>query len=323
MAVPAILLPADPLTPRRADAHFRAEGVLVRELGGATALVDHDALLAGDVAEAVRRVPTGLGPAWYRGWMIPAPRYAELAAALAARGCSLLTTPTAYVSAHELPGWYDVFDGATPASVWLPGTDGPPSRAALAEAARALGHGHGDGGPAVVKDYVKSRKEAWHEACFVPDTADTDALHRVVSRFVELQGDYLTGGVVLRAFEAYDTTRDPSPTRGSGTAVEADRAADTSRAVEADRAVEARVWWLDGEPVLTGPHPDTPHLLPAPDLSAVRPLVRALGCRFVTTDLALRTADHTWRVVEVGDGQVSDLPQGTDPSPLLAALVSA
>ncbi|MDJ0344038.1 ATP-grasp domain-containing protein [Streptomyces sp. H10-C2] len=47
----------------------------------------------------------------------------------------------------------------------------------------------------------------------------------------------------------------------------------------------------------------------------------ALGCRFVTTDLALRT-DGRWRVVEVGDGQVSDLPQGTDPAGLIRELSS-
>ncbi|MCQ4082027.1 ATP-grasp domain-containing protein [Streptomyces sp. RB6PN25] len=33
--------------------------------------------------------------------------------------------------------------------------------------------------------------------------------------------------------------------------------------------------------------------------------------------------DGTWRVVEVGDGQVSDLPAGTGPATLLGHLLDA
>ncbi|MFF4651446.1 ATP-grasp domain-containing protein [Streptomyces sp. NPDC001380] len=296
MTAPVILLPCDPLAPRRTDGHFAGEAEVVRELGGDTALVDHDALLAGDAEAAVRRVPRGPSAAWYRGWMVPSAAYAALARALAARGCTLLTTPAGYTAAHELPGWYGAFEGATPQSTWLPGAAVPPPHE-LAAAARRLG----GTGPAVVKDFVKSRKDEWEEACFVPDLADTAALHRVVSRFVELQGEFLTGGVVLRRFERYRL-------RGG-------------------RAEEWRVWWVDGEAALVTPHPDAAVLAggtPAadPDLGAVRPLVHALGCRFVTTDLAVREDDGRLQVVEVGDGQVSDLPQGADPAPLLAALVS-
>lgn len=299
MTVPVILFPCDPLHPRRADGHFAAEEGLVRDLGGVTALVDHDALLAGDTAGAVRRVPRGLrAAAWYRGWMVPSAAYGRLAQALAERGCTLLTAPGGYAAAHELPGWYAVFEGATPSSCWLPWAGRMPSPQELAAAAGRLG----GSGPAVVKDYVKSRKHEWDEACFVPELADTAALHRVVSRFVELQGEELAGGVVLREFEPYAS---------SG----------------GDRAEESRVWWVDGEPVLVTVHPDWP-ALPAgppaadPDLSGVRPLVHALGCRFVTTDLAQRADDGRWRVVEVGDGQVSDLPPGADAAPLLAALIT-
>jgi hypothetical protein len=47
-----------------------------------------------------------------------------------------------------------------------------------------------------------------------------------------------------------------------------------------------------------------------------------LGCRFVTTDVALRT-DGAWRVVEVGDGQVSDFPRTLEPRVLAGALLAA
>ncbi len=275
-----ILMCADPLNPRRVDQHFAREAEAVRALGGSIALIDHDALERGETDAAVARVPRGLGTAWYRGWVISPVRYAALAAALSPRDVTLAVPPDGYQKAHELPGWYDTFAGVTPASVWLPIPPGAtPAPDKLAQLVRPLRPG-----PAIVKDYVKSRKHEWDDACFIPDLTDVARLHAVVARFVERQGDYLAGGVVIREHEPYE-------------------------------GGEARVWWVDGEPVLISPHPDTPDRHPHPRTDPIAPCVRALGCRFITTDLALR-ADGAWRVVEVGDGQVSDLPQVAEPADL-------
>jgi len=289
MADLTVLFCADPLTPGRVDAHFAPQAAVVRDLGGTVALIDHDALLAGDLQSAVRKVPRDAGPAWYRGWMIPSAAYEDLARALAARGTPLRVTPDRYQAAHELPGWYANFAAVTPQSVWTPWKPGEePSRGQIAEWLAPLG-----GGPAIVKDYVKSRKHEWAEACFIPDAADVEHATKVITRMIELQEDSLQGGVVLRRFENFD---------------------------QADgRTVEARVWWVDGEPVLVSAHPDTPDQVVEPDLTAITPLVRQLGCRFVTTDVARRD-DGVWRVVEVGDGQVSDLPLGADAGALFNAL---
>ncbi len=285
----AILYCCDPLNPRAVDGHFTAEVTAARAAGATTALVDHDALLRGDAQAAARRVPHGLGRAWYRGWMIPSRHYQQLADALDQRGVDLVVGAQQYQAAHELPGWYPTFAGTTPRSVWLPSPPGVvPDVDALAALVAQLG-----GGPAVVKDFVKSRKHEWKEACFVADLDHTAGLHRVVERLVQLQEDFLAGGIVVRAFEQFD--------------------ADSG---------EARVWWFDGEPLMITPHPDTPDHQPSPVLDHVTPLVRRLGCRFITTDMALRI-DGTWRVVEVGDGQVSDLPRTVDPSLLTTALSAA
>lgn len=286
----AVVYCGDPLSPRRVDQHFAEEAEVVRGLGGVVARIDHDALLRGDVDEAVARVSRGLGQAWYRGWMVPSGRYGELADALTARGCRLVVSAAQYRRAHELPGWYPLFAEVTPRSVWLSSPSGVvPSEQELASLVAPLG-----AGPGVVKDYVKSRKHEWDHACYVPDLVDSARLHRVVSHFVELQDEFLSGGIVVRAFERF---------AGTGPV-----------------ATEARVWWVGGEPVLEGPHPDTPAQVPQADLRHVAPLVRALGCPFVTTDLAQR-ADGAWRVIEVGDGQVSDLPRGVDASGLVTALL--
>ncbi|HEY9371731.1 ATP-grasp domain-containing protein [Streptomyces sp.] len=277
---PALLYCADPLDERRVDGHFAAEAREARAHGGTVARVDHDALLRGDAERAAARVPEGCGPCWYRGWMIPADRYRDLARALERRGASLLVTPEQYRTAHELPGWYEEFAELTPVSAW---TEGAADAAALALRLPP--------GPGIVKDYVKSRKHEWDEACYVPDLRDPAGLGRVVGRFAELQGEWLAGGIVLRAFEPYEKP--------------------------ASAATELRVWWLDGAPRLITPHPDGPAAhdpdpVPGPELARIAAAVARLGCRFVTTDLARRT-DGVWRVVEVGDGQVSDAHPTTAP----------
>lgn len=271
----------DPLNPRATDQHFAPEAKAARELGAKVALLDHDALLLGDAERAVERVPRGIGALWYRGWMVPVERYVELARALEDRGAELVVTPEAYRSAHELPGWYTTFRELTPASVW---SSGAPE---VAELVKGL-----SSGPGIVKDYVKSRKHEWAEACFVPELSETDVVERVVRRFVELQGEYLAGGVVLREFENFV-------------------------------GEEVRVWWIDGAARLVTAHPDNQTAArPAPELGDVEVAVRRLGARFVTTDMA-RREDGVWRVIEVGDGQVSDLHRDVDPGELVRLLIDA
>ena len=93
-----VLVPADPLRPRRPDEHFAAEADAARAAGLDVAVVDHDALTSGDGAgRAVARVPEAAGPAVYRGWMLRAGQYAAFADALAERGvvCLLYTSDAA------------------------------------------------------------------------------------------------------------------------------------------------------------------------------------------------------------------------------------
>jgi hypothetical protein len=295
MIVTAVLFCTDPLGPSRVDPYFGAQAQAVRQLGGTVALIDHDALLAADIERALHRVPPDLGPVWYRGWMISRDHYAELEAALAVRGARLVVGTDEYRTAHELPGWYWVFAGLTPRSVWMPWSAGRMPDVAAVEALVAPL----DGGAAVVKDYVKSRKYEWSTACFVPDLADGPATAKVIAAMVALQAESLNGGIVVRRFEEYEQ-RD-------------------------GRSREARVWWLDGVPLAVGAHPDTPADRPEldafhPELATVGDAVARLGCRFVTTDLAHRS-DGAWRVIEVGDGQVSDLPVGLEPTAVLGRLL--
>jgi hypothetical protein len=264
---------------------FAAEAAAARSAGITVALVDHDALTQpSDAGQAVARVPEGHSDAVYRGWMMRAGQYEALAGALSGRAVTLRTSPEQYKRAHELPGWYPDFAGLTPESAWTSGDD----RAAFDKARAELGAC----GQAVIRDYVKSMKHYWDTAMYIPDLADADAAWQVASQFRALREDEYTGGFVLRRLEPF--------TGG-----------------------EVRTWWISGECALVTAHPDTPQS-PPPEpgslpLAEIARRVRALGMAFATVDLALR-ADGSWRVVEVGDGQVSGLPATTAAEDLVRAI---
>jgi ATP-grasp domain, R2K clade family 3 len=89
-------------------------------------------------------------------------------------------------------------------------------------------------------------------------------------------------------------------------------------------SAEVRTWWVDGACRLVTAHPDTPAELPPPDIDLARltALIGSLKLPFITVDL-VRRADGVWRVVEVGDGQVSDRPATTTPETFVAAILAA
>lgn len=214
--------------------------------------------------------------------MLRSEQYRAFGTALAAKGVTLRTGPEQYQRAHELPGWYAALATVTPESVWTSG-DG---LEAFDEQRRQMG-----AGPAVLRYYTKSMKHYWHEAAFIPELGDGAAARAVARRFRELRDDDFVGGFVLRRFERFT-------------------------------GAEVRTWWLDGRCVLNTAHPDTADQAPPIDLDleAITPLVAATELPFVSVDLAKR-ADGPWRVIELGDGQVSDRPTTTDPGTFIAAVM--
>lgn len=281
-----IIFPNNPLDPREVEPDFADQAAAAEIAGFSTHLISFEALVHDNAADrAVRRVPEGAGPCLYRGWMLKPPAYAALTDALEARGAPFLVSPQSYAYAHHLPGWYDDFRVVTAATVWTASGDLGAVRTALAGLSS---------GPAIVKDYVKSAKHRWHEACSIPDTRDEEAALTVVRAFMAEQGDDLNGGIVLRTFRPY-------PSRGN------------EERTGMPLIEERRVFLWRGNPLpIIG---DEASLLHDPRLQAA---IGRLCSPFVSLDLA-RLADGTWEVVEVGDGQVSGL-RDADPFPSFRAL---
>ncbi|MCG5439811.1 hypothetical protein [Micromonospora foliorum] len=64
-----LLVPANPLQPRRPADHFAPEAHAARAAGIDVAVIDHDALTRDDPHRAIAAVPAS-GSAVYHGWML-------------------------------------------------------------------------------------------------------------------------------------------------------------------------------------------------------------------------------------------------------------
>src|SRR5690606_12523657 len=150
-------------------------------------------------------------------------------------------------------------------------------------------------GAAVLKDYVKSQKHYWHEACYIPDVTDGGRVEAVARRFLELQGAELNGGLVFRSFVPLKLVG-AHPQSGM------------------PLAAEFRSFWLNGRLVLSHKYwaglTSFERELP---LDWMKSLVGRIESAFFTMDVAM-LEDGTWIVIELGDGQVAGLPS-TDLAP--------
>lgn len=184
---PTIIFCADPLAPGQPDPAFAAEAAAAEQAGFAVALLAYERLVhEHNPAGAVRRLARQEHPTncLYRGWMLSVASYAQLYAALIDRGYQLLHTPEVYRTCHELPASYPFIARHTPHTVWLAQEAG----LGLDQIMAALAP-FGDQ-PLIVKDYVKSRKHEWREACFIPSAADRQEVACVTDRFLVRRGGF-------------------------------------------------------------------------------------------------------------------------------------
>jgi hypothetical protein len=288
----------DPLHPKRADESFSDEVEAAVAAGATLGLVSYEALVRGDADGAVRRVATtpDATRAVYRGWMLTVAQYEAFHRALSARGIALINDPTQYRHTHHFPESAAILDGWTPDSTWIPAAE-----IALPRIFSALEKFGSQ--PVIVKDYVKSRKHEWAEACFIPAADDRRAVEQIVGRFLALQGAELQGGLVFRAFVALEPIG-PHPQSGMPLTRE-------HRLFYRDGALLAHApYWAEGD--------DTGEL---PPFERLAPVAERVQSRFFSLDVA-RRRDGEWTIIELGDGQVTGLPDRLPPATFYRALLS-
>ena len=281
------------LNPREPDEVYAAEFAAARACGFSCGLISFESLTDGEGGFARRGGP-GEGQrvlGWYRGWMLRGEQYRRLFAVMAERGIDLVVTPEAYAQAHYLPEALPLIAEESPATVWMEGTNMEQAW----KITRPLA-----GEAMILKDFVKSAKHKWDEACFIPADAEREKFESVVSAFVRIRGESLNRGLVFRVFV------DLMP---------------VGRDVISRRTVfeEYRLFFWQGKLLRAGAHDDGAGVWN--EFSRWEEYARRFASPFITIDVA-RRADGRWMIVEAGDAGVSGLPATMEPSDYYAEFLN-
>ncbi|WP_394828312.1 ATP-grasp domain-containing protein [Pendulispora albinea] len=274
-----------------ADDRFEIEVLAAEELGIESFAIPLDRIVDGDVERALRGLPRPRGRTWlYRGWMLNEEEYTSLYEAMGDRGEELVVDPESFAEATYAPNYLPLLGERTAPARW---TEGESIQEAW-EVAQELGPP-----PWVVKDHVKSAKEAWHRACFVPEGADFDDFAAVCEKLLELRGERFERGFVVKKYLELATHPGWTPERR--------RVTDEHRLV----------FW-DGRLVAHAPYYDVDAELPSPERFAY--LGRIVASPFFTADVA-RLAGGGYTILELNDGGCSTLPEQMDPRDVYRAML--
>ncbi|UZO79659.1 ATP-grasp domain-containing protein [Aquimarina sp. ERC-38] len=249
-------------------------------------LISFEELTDGNIATAlkfikeVERKEFGI----YRGWMLTLTQYQNLYNGLLRKNIELINSPAEYKHCHYLPESYNKIESKTPKSNW--------TRELNEDSILKLTSEFGDSS-IIVKDYVKSEKHNWEEACFIPDASNSDKVKSIVSKFIELRGDSLNEGLVFRQFEELEYLAEHSK---SGMPLTKE-----FRIFFANKKiVKVFDYWDEGD------YGET-----KPELDNFIEIAQKIDSSFFTMDVA-KKKNGEWIIMELGDGQVAGLPDNAD-----------
>ena len=217
----------------------------------------------------------------YRGWMMSPNMYENFYNLLLERVIQLINTPKEYAKYHLLPGWYKDFESSTPFSIWSESKN-------IEDALRLT---DGLEGAFIIKDYVKSRKHEWYDACFIKDIRDKENTERVINNFINRQSSNLEGGVVLRKFESLKSIGNH---KDSGMPISEEY---RIFVFKGEILIADNYWNYSGELNIT-----------EDEYTLIESIISEIESSFITIDLARKT-DGNLIIMEMGDGQVSGLQQ--------------
>ena len=270
---------------------FELEVLAAEELGIESYAILIDAVVDGDVDRALRRLPRPKERRWlYRGWMLNEDEYTSLHDAIADRGEELVVDPQAFAEATYAPNYLPLLGDQTAPARWTEGE----SVAEAWSVAQELGPP-----PWILKDHVKSARESWLRACFVPANASFEDFAAVCEGLLDVRGDRFERGFVVKKFLELAVI--------PGVRMEERPVTDEHRLV----------FW-EGQLVAHAPYDDVESRLEKPEAFAY--LGTVLSSPFFTADVA-RLASGGYTIIEINDGGSSTLPEQMDPRAVYRALL--
>lgn len=305
-----VVFPCYPGNPRQPDPMFSREYTAAKQAGFKVALVETEVQFGGDARiygpATVEKGETSI----YRGWLLKPAYYYNLLSGLWERGAQPLVALDAYLESYEFPRWYRRMsiwgeDPKTAHSIWFPKS---PNELTPYGGSMVLPDGsfdfdsilsevrrHFSGKAVLLKDYLKSRKEDWFDACFIPDGGDRENVKRVTQNFLRIVDENFTGGLVYREFHNYRRIGTHPKSRMPLT--------NEYRCFGVLGKVFFQVpYWAEGFGVDVVSEP--------PDIAFVEEVVKNIDTPFWAADFAeLADKPGTWELVEINDGGAAGIPK--------------
>jgi hypothetical protein len=276
-------------SPKEVDYMYAEEYKSAKQKFIQTSLISFEDLKRGNVDSALKRVRPSeekeIGI--YRGWMLKPSQYETLYNSLLEKNIELINNSIEYRFCHYLPESYETIKEFTPKTTFKE----------LDSEFKIENFQHeidvfGDK-PIVIKDYVKSQKHYWNEACFIPNASDKEKANSVISKFIELQDSDLNEGLVFREFVELEELTNHSE---SGMPL----------------TKEFRVFIKNGEVMTILKYWDEgDYQNVEPVIENFEEIIPKIKSNFFTMDIA-KKKDGNWIIVELGDGQVAGLPDNAD-----------
>jgi hypothetical protein len=288
-----ILFCSNPLNNREVDFDYELEFKTANEVGLKTDLIILEELVQGNTRKAISRVKEAETEdlAIYRGWMMSIENYESLYTELLKKNIKLINSPTEYKYCHYLPESYHKIEGYTPKTIWIKKGELNNSFDILHKLIKEF-----DNKPVIVKDYVKSCKHQWNDACFIPDASDLKNFDRVVKNLIELRGEDFEGGIIVREFIKLEFLTEHSKSKMP-------LAKEFRLFFLSKNLLQSFYYWDEGE--------YNDEIPSGKEISDLLKLANNIDSQFFTMDIA-KTATGTWTIIELGDGQVSGLPFNAD-----------
>lgn len=276
-------------SPKEVDYMYAEEYKSAKQKFIQTSLISFEDLKKGRVDSALRRVKTSeekeIGI--YRGWMLNPSQYKTLYNSLLERNIELINTPKEYKFCHYLPESYETIKAFTPKTTFKKLY----SEFKIEDFQNEI-NVFGDK-PIVIKDYVKSQKHYWNEACFIPIASDQKKANSIIRKFIELQDSDLNEGLVFREFVELEALTNHSE---SGMPL----TKEFRVFIKNGKVMTIFRYWDEGD-----------YQNVKPVIEHFEKVIPKIKSNFFTMDIA-KKKDGNWIIVELGDGQVAGLPDNAD-----------
>jgi len=285
-----ILFCESPFQANNVDEDFEDQYTAAIANGFKTLFFSFDDLVSTDrFSLATKRIKSNdsLVTIIYRGWMLTPKQYSILYNDLLAKNYKLINTVNEYQNCHYLPDSLKFIVSKTPKTVFEK-YENENSIEQLIEKSTIFGHQ-----PVILKDFVKSEKHHWETACFVADASNTEKFKQTIYTLLELRGDYLNEGIVVREFvELNDLT---IHSKSGMPLTEEYRLFFCHK-----KLIGIYDYWEEGE-----------YTLAKPDTTEFEEIARGVESNFFSMDIA-RLKNGELIIIELGDGQVAGLPDKAD-----------